>query len=133
MIISLAGILQSGIPLRAMVATSAAQTINLPQGTNASITIRITTPDGSLVDLSDVHTKVQLAVRRQGFPYDYPRIDKTATIAANMATITIIPADTRDMYPGRYFYDVWLTKDGLRDEVVPMSTFQILPAVGAPP
>lgn len=131
--INLAGILQSGIPLRPLVALSVAQTINLPQGTDASIAIRITTPDGSLVDLSDIHTKVQLTVRRQGFPHDYPRIVKTATITANTATVSIAPSDTRDMYPGRYFYDVWLTKDGLRDEVIPMSTFQILQAVGAPP
>jgi hypothetical protein len=50
------------------------------------------------------------------------------------ARFTLAEAVTRNIQPGRYVYDVWLTDtSGLRTQVVPPSLFQSLATGATPP
>lgn len=135
MLISLTGILDDGSTHRASVPSDPRQTLNIPQGSDVTITVRIVTPAGNTVDLSGAGTEVLLTIKKNPklFHDSWPRITKAATLAGNVATFQLEPGDWYNWAAGRYSWDVWLTKDGSRDAVIPTSPLMLLQSVAAVP
>jgi hypothetical protein len=119
--ISLIGVLEDGTPKREGVPINPRNTITIQQGANVTIEVKVQTPGGTFIDLGDPTTSIVLSVKKK--PADQPPpIQKTATKLGSIATFTLLPADTKNMTPGRYIYDVWLTCASIRDAVIPLST-----------
>ena len=137
--IELTGVLEDGTPRRAGVPTDARANINFLKGSDAEIIVTVVTPGGDPVDLTGAFTEILLTVKKRP-EEDPPRIARAASsVAGNRATFIFVPADTRRLDAGLYTYDVWLTKGGARNSVIPLSPFQLLdtaaavPFTGAPP
>lgn len=134
MLISLTGILEDGSTRRSNVPSDARTTINLPQGSDVVLSVKVVTPAGNPVDMTGAGTELLLTIKKNPtLYYDWPRIVKKATLAGNVGTFLIEPGDTHDWAAGRYYFDVWLTKGGNRDEVIPTSVLNLLQAVAAVP
>lgn len=54
------------------------------------------------------------------------------TRGKNHVDFAIVAADTADLDPGRFTYDIWWTHGGARDCVVPLSPFVLEPVVTFP-
>jgi len=131
--ILLTGIVEDSTPRKIGVPPNARATVSLPKGSDLTLTVKVITPSGNAVDLGGAGTGLSLTVRKKPYRYDYPRIVKLASLSGNVGTFLIEPGDTHDFCPGMYVYDVWLTKDGSRDAVIPTSSFQVLESVAATP
>jgi len=132
MIVRVTGVLQDGTPLRPGVPTNPRAAVSVPRGSDVQIVVTIVTPGNVAVPLTGDGTEVLLTVKKR--PDDgRPEFVKAASVSGNVATFLIQPGDTRWMDPGLYGWDVWLTKDGLRDAVVPLSPFILEEANQTPP
>lgn len=130
--LTLTGILQDGSPLKAGISADPRTTLNFPRGTDVRITVRVLTPSGSEVDLSGSGTTLILTIKKKP-EHDWPKVVKEATIASGVGTFLIEPGDTANMAVGRYVWDVWLTKDGDRNAVIPLSAINLQPSVAYVP
>lgn len=129
--ISLVGVLEDGTPRRTGVPVNPRNTITIQQGANVTIEITAKTSSGTIIDFGAVGTVVAMSIKKK--PADQPAaIYKTATRSGTLATFALVPTDTKNLTPGRYVYDVWLTFGGLRDAIIPLSTL-ILEAAATPP
>lgn len=129
--ISLVGLLDDGSPRRAGVPVNPRNTITISQGGDVIFEVKVQATSGTLVDLHDVSTSMIWSVKKK--PADQPALIRSvAARTVQTATFTLTPADTKNLTPGRYVYDVWLTLGGKRDAVIPLSTL-ILEAAATPP
>ena len=124
MLLALAGVLQDGSGPRPGPPENPRRTINVTQGSDVTIRLAVTTPSGQPVALAG--GSLILSVKKR--PPDSPAaVAKVGTFlpaeGPNVASFALAPADTKNLVPGRYFYDVWLTLGGKRDPVVPPSPF----------
>jgi len=116
--IDLTGVLTSG-PARVGVPDPRV-TIQMQQGSNLEIHVRVLdSTSGSYVSM--LTGTLELSVKKK--PADNPAaIYKTAPTPSAEGVFTILPVDTKNLLPGRYIFDVWLTLGGKRDAVIPLST-----------
>ena len=131
--IDLTGVLPTGAPQRSGV-PDPHQTVSIPQGANIDIHVKVV--DGATgAAVSLLGATVTLAIKKK--PADNPpAIFKTAASPSAEAVFLLVPADTKNMVPGRFVYDVWVTTgvspNTVRNPVVPLSTL-ILEAAATPP
>lgn len=131
MIIHLSGLLDDGAPLAAGVAANPRRAVSVVRGQDVTIAVTVTTPQGEPVDVSSPAALV-LTVKKR--PQDYQAVaTKAATVAAGVASFALTPADFKNESPGLFVYDVWLTKSGARNPVVPLSPLHLEAAATAVP
>jgi len=136
--ISITGVLDDSSPYVPGVPTNPRRNLEVPRGTDLELVVSVVTPSNVPVLLTGDGTELLLTVKKS--PAEHPpRIVKAASLSGNVGTFLIQPGDTRRMDPGLYGWDVWLTKDGLRNPVVPLSPFSLqavnaaVPAQPPPP
>jgi hypothetical protein len=130
--ITLTGILMDDTPTKAGAITDPRKTLNVPKGTDVELRVNIVGQNGAPVDLSSAGTEVLLTIKKKP-RQDWPRVVKQGSISGSMATFLIEPGDFAQALPGLFAYDVWLTKDGSRDPVIPTSPFNLLHSVAETP
>ena len=126
---TLTGLFDDGSTQASSLPTNARTTLQVPLGVNATIAVQVLTPSGGVYPIGAA--TLVLTVKKKALEDN--KIQKTAVIAGNIATFTIVPADTKNLLPGAYIYDVWMTLGGLRNPVVPLSPFVLLSSVTPPP
>jgi hypothetical protein len=130
--ISLVGVLEDGTPKRAGVPNNPRNTVTIQQGANVTLEVKVQTPGGTFIDFNDPTTSLLWTIKKK--PADQPPpIQKTASKSGTVATFALLPADTKNMTPGRYVYDVWLTYASARDAVIPLSTLVLEAAATSAP
>lgn len=130
MIINLVGLLDDGAPLSPGVEGNPRRAVQLTRGSNVTLKVTAFTPQGVAVDF----TGGSLVFTVKKNPDDSTAvISKTATIAATLATFALLPADFRNMEPGNFAYDIWLTRGGSRDAIIPLSPLWLEPAAAPIP
>lgn len=130
--ISITGILDDGTPLTPGVPTDPRRNLDVHRGGDLELVVAVVTPSGIAVPLTGDGTELLLTVKRT--PDEHPpRIVKAASLSGNVGTFLVQPGDTRRMDPGLYGWDVWLTKDGLRNPVIPLSPWNLQASNAAVP
>ena len=102
--------------------------ISLIRGTNCSLTVSITSSDGSPYVLTEG------AIVRFGVKFnlqdDEYRIRKEITEGENgIFRIELVPEDTSSMSFGSYYYDIGIQEGAVYYNVIPASEFLIRPNV----
>lgn len=134
MVVDLIGIVDGGGPRDPNLPLFAQKQINMVSGSSVTVRISVFREDGTPIPLAaDPSLLLTLAVSRSSYDYaPIPQLKKQASlaplVAPNAATFAIIPSDTKFLPPGRYVFAVWMTYQGVRDAVVPLSPFVIEPA-----
>lgn len=126
------GVLEDGTPRSAGVPTNSRHNLNVQRGGDLALEVHVVTPLGTAVPLGGAGTTLIFTAKKRP-EQSPPSIVKTATLAGNVGTFLITPADTKRLQPGLYSWDVWLTKGGLRDAVVPLSPLQLQASSGKIP
>ena len=129
--IFLTGVVEDGTTRREGVPIDPRASLSVTKGSNVEIVVAVVTPGGEPVKLTGVGTELLLTVKKR--PTETATISRLAISEGNIGTFTLVPTDTRTQTAGLYGYDVWLTKDGKRDVVVPLSPFNLLEANAAIP
>jgi hypothetical protein len=132
MLVNLTGLYQDGSrPRGGGAQPDPRTTLTVPQGGDLTITLRVVTPAGSPYPLR-LEDDLLLSVKKK--TGDYPaRITKRGVVFNGGATFTFQPADTRYLAAGAYLYDIWLTRESVRNPVLPASPLQITASVAAVP
>jgi hypothetical protein len=117
--IALVGLLENGLPQRSGTIINPRTTITIPQGVDLTLKITVQAPDGEWVMLTG-STLIWTAKKK---PTDQEAVfAKTATVRHQTATFALDPSDTKNLIPGRFVFDVWLTDAlGDRNPVIPLS------------
>ena len=126
--VELTGVLDDGT---SSVPVNARRTLNMSRGTDLQLDVRVVTPSGSAVVLNAPGDELLLTVKKR--PQADPSIVKKAVLTSGIGVFTLGPGDTQRLVPGIFGYDVWLTKDGARDPVIPLSPFNLLASAAAVP
>ena len=129
--ITLTGLLDNGAPRRPGV-VDPRRTVSFPRGSDVRLVVSVITPSGTPVPLSGAGVELLLSVKRRATEYP-PRLVKKAVLSASSGEFTFGPGDTRWMQAGQWVYDIWLTKDGERNAVVPTAPFLLTESVAAIP
>jgi hypothetical protein len=129
-VVNLLAILEDGTNPGLAVPISAAKAVIIPAGSDVAFNVTVVTRSGSPVSLQGGGTEVEMAVRkRPDFGYAFSPQPLVATnLQANTCVLTIPAIKTQNLPPGQYVYDVWLTKSGARNQVVPLSQLTLAPA-----
>lgn len=121
MVIDLQGLLEDGTPPTPD-RFNPRKAISFCHGQDVSIRFQVRTPGGGGVPITDP-TSLVLTVKKN--PADSPLFKVTPTIVAGTPTFAITPANTKNLQPGTFVYDIWLTAGGKRDAVVPLSPLRL--------
>lgn len=126
----LTGVLEDGTkPRSSGVPVNPRKALSVPVAADWSAQISIVTPLGSSVNLAGATLLLTIKKRAS----DAPLVSRLATLGGTGGTFTFVPIDTRNLEPGYYVYDVWLTDSGgNRSAVVPLSPLHLEAAVGLP-
>ena len=130
--VALTGVLEDGTPRRAGVPVNPRTTLNVPQGVDLELVVDVVTSSGVGVNLEVEGTELLLTVKRRPSE-STPRIVRKASLAGRRGTFLVEPGATRRLLPGLFSFDVWLTKNGLRNPVIPLSPFNLQAANAAVP
>lgn len=130
-VVELVGVVDNGTAVAPGVPTNPRKPISHTRGGSLTVRVTVVGSDGSMVTL----TGATLALTIKKKPSDYvPDISKTgANYGGAYSEFSLTPADTKNLEPGLYAYDVWLSKDGQRTPVVPASPFWLEPTVANVP
>lgn len=102
------------------------------QGSSVTLTLTVANEDGSHFDLTGA--RVLFTVKASAEARE-PLIQKSSTVTAStaartgLASILLVPADTRALAPGKYVFDVWVIlpgDGGARLVVIPPSDFEVV-------
>lgn len=128
LVIALLGVVNDGRRFAPAVPSYNAQTVELPIGVSATISVELVYPDGTPATLAGTYV---LTVKRSPLALTVPLgFVKTGSLTGNTLTFTIAASDTSGMVARRYLYDVWITTaGGDRTCVVPVSQFVLLPTI----
>ena len=130
--IQVTGIVEDGTPRRPGVPVNPRRALNVARGIDLQLSVRVITPLGIPVSLEGDGTELLLTVKKR--PQEHPpRIVLAASLNGNVGIFSIQPGDTRRLQPGLFSWDVWLTRNGLRDPVIPLSPFNLQAANAAVP
>lgn len=133
MVIDLLGIVEDGSPRDPQLPGFAQKQVNIIAASSVTFRLTVVRADGTPVVLADDEDLVlTLAISQSSYTSPLPNLKKQATLAPlvgiNAATFALVPNDTKFVPPGRYVYAVWMTYDGVRNPIVPVSPFVIGPA-----
>jgi hypothetical protein len=109
--------------------------LKMTQGSTLLVRLRVLTTAGVPVDLAASSATVYLTVKRHasnGAGDLAVTGELTPIFGVNRAAFTLQPSNTKFLTPGRYVYDVWMVHTGGRDALVPMSQFELEPAIQLP-
>ncbi len=112
-------------------------TMSLIRSASTFVRLTVKRNDGTLLDFRDSNPAVtlKLYVRRNARDGGYV-LQSTGTVVATegpgRALFTITSDQTKLIQPGRYLYDVWLTYDGTKNALIPLSTFILQPGLSQP-
>lgn len=131
------GVLDDGSIFDPRTPRNTATTIQFPRKADVSILVPVENNAGVPIRFSDdlLATAVMHITRR--LSVDGCR-EITKTIAApivaaqlpNVLGFTLDPADTAILYPGRYWFDVWLYWKGKEYQIVRASALHVEPSIG---
>lgn len=137
MVIDLDGVLFDGtVPTPPQPVPNPRVTLRWALGTTVTIRMTVRTGAGELVDLTAVATSLLLTVRktiRDALPAFSTAGTVTPGAGPGRAEFTVPSSATRLLDPGRFVYDVWLTRTSGRDPIVPLSPLILEPTVTAVP
>jgi len=118
LVLEVVGVLEDGSePRAAGVPINPRKALSVPLGADWTLRVSVVTPFGSQVQL----TSGALVVTVKKKP-----TDSSAAFfrAATNGVFVFTPADTKNLPPGQYVYDIWYTDTGnKRSPVVPLSPF----------
>lgn len=135
--IDIIGVLEDGGPPSPSVPLNSRRQILVTKGANTMLRLRIVGRSGVVPDLSlDPASAAVLTVRKHsGDTVALASVAgaKVPSRSACSFDFALTPAIFKPLEPGRFVYDVWLTLNGVRDPVVPMSSLLLEPTVAAVP
>ena len=117
-----------------------AQLVTVPRGGDVTIYTDVFYPSGMPVVLAnDTSATAVFTVRSQPDPFLQPAIQytlgpgiATASGFKNRIVLSIVPSDTAQYLPNRYWFDFWLTYRSLRYQIIQTSVFIISPTMSLP-
>jgi hypothetical protein len=123
MVIELIGVLETGGPRAAGVPVDPRRTLTVPLGTSLTLRVSVLASDGS---------QVQLPINSLAWTVKKSPLDTSAAftktgpaVAGAVCDFSLLPADTKNLSPGKYVFDVWYVVAGVRNAVVPLSPFEL--------
>jgi hypothetical protein len=130
-VVELLGVVDDGTPAGPGVPINPRKPIAMTRGGSLTVRVTVVGRDGVMVTLTGA--SLLLTVKKK--PSDYvPDISKTGVnYGGAYSEFALGPADTKNLEPGLYAYDVWLTKGGERTPVVPASPLWLEPSVANVP
>lgn len=132
--LDLVGVLEDGSVRAAGVPSNPRKTLSFPVASDALVRLRVVTADGNPVPMGGT-TSLLFTLKKKYTDTD-ALISRAATIdsaGGGLCSFRFVPIDTRQLSPGQYTYDIWLTDtSGNRFAVVPTSPFYLEPAVTVP-
>jgi hypothetical protein len=134
---NLLGVLDDGTNLAPDVPRNTATTVQITQFGTATIYVDVVYNSGAPVDIEKMIGWVaKLSVNRNIDPcIRFPDIHKLGTLVPGIAykrrlQFTLVPADTRNLALGRYFFDVWLGVPGAQQwQIIRVSTLILTPGL----
>lgn len=130
LVIPLLGVVNDGRKFSGSVPQYNAQQVDVPAGVSCTLNVEVVYPDGSPAAIEGAYI---LTVKRTPFALTVPLgFIKSGTRAGNVVSFTFGPTDTAGMAPRRYIYDVWVTADGDRTNLIPVSSLVLLPVSSRP-
>lgn len=131
MILTLIGVVSDGSPRDlALVPSDTRRTVQMIVGATVQVVLSVFYPSGAPLDLTGYTTTLTL---KRG-PCAGPQLVKTmapqAGSATNVVQATVASTDTAGWCAGRYIWDIWISKVGQRDNVVPLGAWIMQPTVG---
>ncbi len=134
MILKLTGVLEDGNPKAPSVPLNPRRTLTWPQGTDVTVEVLCLKTDGSPVALDGPNAKVQMQVKRDPRSNSADLSKTVTTLSSGVASFSFTATEQKQLSPGRFYFDVWLTTDaGKRDALVPISPLLLEFAVVAAP
>lgn len=138
MIVFLTGVLVTQQEPRSGVPRNASAALSFPLGADVTVKLRVVDSVGAPVTLTGGVTGVLTIKRRPG------DVEKILSVAGNVPAgqeagtmdFAISAAAQKTAFalgPGQVFYDVWITRAGQRDAVIPVSPLYVTPAVAPIP
>lgn len=104
------------------------QPVRIVQGTTNSFSINVIDDDGVDYTLTDSE-KLFMGIKYDTMASE-PAVIKEAVSSEDGAyVVTLDPADTEGLTPGRYFYDVSLQSGDDLYNIIELSAFDIIPGV----
>ena len=134
-VILLTGVLDDGTETSRDVPEQPRVQLRLIQGASTTVRMQVLNPSGVLVDLNSPAATLTLTAKKK------TSVALAAlSVAGAIQTVdgkgrvdfTIAPAATKNVTPGRYFYDVWYVAGSTREPLVPTSPLTLEPAVLLP-
>jgi hypothetical protein len=128
--INLTGVLDDG----SGVCTFTNGAIQIPKSADVTIQVSIVTPSGAPVLLgSDGSVVFALSVDVSSMA-SWPVLRKAGVLQLppnppNVFVVTLTPTDTRNLAPGRLWYDGWLTFKGIRYQVLAPNVLHLKPTL----
>ena len=125
--ITLTGVVEDGTDRASDVPANPRTPLVVPLGVDLEVELTVVTADGGAV----TPDSVVLTVKKKATDTQ-AAITKSGVVGASTTIFTLAPTDTKDLEPGLYAYDVWVTVSGKRDPVIPTSPFILEAAVTRP-
>jgi hypothetical protein len=108
----------------------------IARGTSKNFSLSVQDGSGGHVDITDC--RLVFSIKRT-ITDPFPIVQKTSAHSdqieiikplRGLATIKLVPADTHNLDPGVYVYDLWIVlKTGSRYQIIPPSAFVVEAAV----
>lgn len=125
------GVLPDGTAPVAGVPANTALALAAPAGADFAVALQVVTPANQPVPLAGSTLLLTLKKRATDAQVVVARLGTVTGMGT--ASFRFVPADTYNLEPGMYAYDVWLTDtDGVRSRLVDPAVFQVQQAVGLP-
>jgi hypothetical protein len=126
--IRLQGVVDNGAKRSPLVPRHTAREIQFPRLGDTTVEVCVSLPNGQPVMVGSNLTFAARVDACSG-----PALTKTGTFSEGKGTIQIASQETRAFCAGRLLYDVWLTVDGKKYQVVETSILRLAPNVVANP
>ena len=134
-VVQLHGVLDDGTRVDPRIEADTATSIRLPQGADSRIRVDVYTNAG-IPDPPQVGDVYTLTIARRLPPNcEHPVLSVVGTFPASPATplnrieFAVSATATRFFYSGRYWFDVWLTRAGTRNQLIAASILVLQPSV----
>lgn len=126
--IILQGVVDNGAKRSPLVPRHTAREIQFPRLSDTTIEVCVSLPNGQPVM---VGSNLTFAARLDGC--SGPTLTKAGTFSEGRGTLQIASQDTRVFCAGRLLYDVWLTVDAKKYQVVETGVLRLTPNIAANP
>lgn len=124
--IRLVGVVDNGTCYSPRVSPKTEHEISFPRLSDVTIEVRPLYPAGNKVLAG---TGLTLGIRSRDD--SRVKLTKTGTFANGVGRFELTPADSAKFCAGRLVYDIWLTVDGVRYQIVAPSFLKLTPNVAS--